>query len=127
MDLARRMYSRDLKIAAMREIEGGRRIGEVARQPDLPALKFCRMRATGTAEERPPPLEEETNLPGKGQVRQRNGAASLLRFRAVSSRKRRSPTTQTCRIRPANSAQSPAPRRRSQRIAASRKRDCWEL
>ena len=32
MDLARRMYSRDLKIAAMREIEGGRRIGEVARR-----------------------------------------------------------------------------------------------
>jgi transposase len=31
MDLARRMYSRDLKIAAMREIGGGRRIGEVAR------------------------------------------------------------------------------------------------
>ena len=35
MDLARRMYSRDLKIAAMREIEGGRRIGEVARQLEV--------------------------------------------------------------------------------------------
>ena len=35
MDLARRMYSRDLKIAAMREIEGGRRIGEVARRLEV--------------------------------------------------------------------------------------------
>ena len=35
MDLARRMYSRDLKIAAMKEIEGGRRIGEVARQLEV--------------------------------------------------------------------------------------------
>jgi transposase-like protein len=29
------MYSRDLKIAAMREIEGGRRIGEVARHLEV--------------------------------------------------------------------------------------------
>ena len=35
MDLARRMYSRDLKIAAMREIDGGRRIGEVARHLEV--------------------------------------------------------------------------------------------
>jgi len=35
MDLARRMYSRDLEIAAMREIEGGRRIGEVARRLEV--------------------------------------------------------------------------------------------
>src|SRR5258708_37578467 len=35
MDVARRMYSRDLKIAAMREIDNGRRIGEVARQLEL--------------------------------------------------------------------------------------------
>ena len=35
MELARRNYSRDLKIAAMREIDGGRRIGEVARQLEL--------------------------------------------------------------------------------------------
>ncbi len=32
MDLARRMYSRELKVAAMREIDSGRRISEVARQ-----------------------------------------------------------------------------------------------
>ena len=32
MDLARRMYRRELKVAAMREIDSGRRISEVARQ-----------------------------------------------------------------------------------------------
>jgi transposase-like protein len=35
MDLARRVYSRDLKMAAMREIDAGRRISEVARQLEL--------------------------------------------------------------------------------------------
>jgi transposase len=35
MDLARRVYSRDLKIVAMREIDTGRTVGEVARQLEL--------------------------------------------------------------------------------------------
>lgn len=35
MDLARRLYSRDLKIAAMREIDSGRPIGELARHLEL--------------------------------------------------------------------------------------------
>ena len=35
MDLARRVYSRELKLAAMREIERGRTISEVARQLEL--------------------------------------------------------------------------------------------
>jgi transposase-like protein len=35
MDLARRVYSRDLKIAAMREIDTGRSISEIARQLEL--------------------------------------------------------------------------------------------
>ena len=35
MDLARRVYSRDLKGAAMREIDAGRTISEVARQLEL--------------------------------------------------------------------------------------------
>jgi transposase-like protein len=35
MDLARRAYSRDLKVAAMREIDGGRTAGEVARLLEL--------------------------------------------------------------------------------------------
>lgn len=35
MDLARRMYTRELKVAAMREMENGRTLGEVARQLEL--------------------------------------------------------------------------------------------
>ncbi len=35
MELARRAYSRELKIAAMREIDSGRGIGEVARHLEL--------------------------------------------------------------------------------------------
>ena len=35
MDLARRVYSRELKIAAMREIDHGRTMAEVARQLEL--------------------------------------------------------------------------------------------
>ena len=35
MELARRVYSRDLKIAAMREIDGGRTVTEVARHLEL--------------------------------------------------------------------------------------------
>ena len=35
MDLARRIYSRELKIAAMREIDSGRSVSEVARQLEL--------------------------------------------------------------------------------------------
>lgn len=35
MDLARRVYSRELKVAAMREIDNGRTVAEVARQLEL--------------------------------------------------------------------------------------------
>ena len=35
MDLARRVYSRELKVAAMREIDRGRSRAEVARQLEL--------------------------------------------------------------------------------------------
>ncbi len=35
MDLARRVYSRELKISAMHEIDGGRTISEVARKLEL--------------------------------------------------------------------------------------------
>ena len=35
MDLARRIYNRELKVAAMREIDSGRTIGELARQLEL--------------------------------------------------------------------------------------------
>lgn len=35
MDLARRVYSRELKVAAMREIDNGRTVAELARQLEL--------------------------------------------------------------------------------------------
>jgi transposase len=35
MELARRLYSRDVKIAAMREIDNGRTLAEIARQLEL--------------------------------------------------------------------------------------------
>jgi transposase len=35
MDLARRIYSREMKIAAMREVDNGRTLAEVARQLQL--------------------------------------------------------------------------------------------
>src|SRR5258708_5888394 len=44
MDVPRRMYSRDLKIAAMREIDNGRRIGEVERQLELSSKLLERWR-----------------------------------------------------------------------------------
>ena len=44
MDLARRIYSRELKIAAMQEIDSGRTIGEVARQLELSPYLLDRWR-----------------------------------------------------------------------------------
>lgn len=35
MDMARRVYSRELKLTVMREVDSGRTIGEVARQLEL--------------------------------------------------------------------------------------------
>jgi transposase len=50
MDLARRIYSRDLKIAAMREIDHGRTIGEVARQLELSPKLLERWRGEWAAQ-----------------------------------------------------------------------------
>src|ERR1041384_4456495 len=49
MDLARRVYSRDLKITAMREIDHGRTITEVARQLELSPKLLERWRSEWTA------------------------------------------------------------------------------
>lgn len=35
MDLARRVYTRELKVAAMRELDGGCTVGQVARQREI--------------------------------------------------------------------------------------------
>lgn len=45
MDLARRVYNRELKVAAMREIDGGRTVAEVARQLELSPKALERWRS----------------------------------------------------------------------------------
>lgn len=62
MDLARRVYSRDLKVAAMREIEGGRTVGEVARLLELSPSLLQRWRGEWRA-------RGELAFPGMGQRR----------------------------------------------------------
>jgi transposase-like protein len=49
MDLARRVYSRELKIAAMREIDHGRTMAEVARQLQLSPKLLERWRSEWAA------------------------------------------------------------------------------
>ena len=67
MDLARRVYSRDLKIAAMREIDGGRLMSEVARHLELSPHLLERWRSEWRA-------RGELAFPGHG----RRGVTSAL-------------------------------------------------
>lgn len=60
MDLARRVYSRELKVAAMREIDGGRRISEVARHLELSPKLLERWRGEWQA-------RRELAFPGSGR------------------------------------------------------------
>ena len=60
MNLARRVYSRDLKIAAMREIDGGRTISELARQLELSPKLLERWRGEWRA-------QGERAFPGVGR------------------------------------------------------------
>ena len=73
MDLARRMYSRDLKIAAMREIEGGRRIGEVARRLEVSPQLLERWRGEWRA-------RGELAFPGIGRRGVSAGLSELQRI-----------------------------------------------
>ena len=50
MDLARRVYSRELKVAAMREIDAGRTLREVARQRELSPKRLERWRGEWRAQ-----------------------------------------------------------------------------
>jgi transposase-like protein len=67
MDLARRVYSRDLKVAAMREVDGGRTVGEVARLLELSPNLLQRWRGEWQA-------RGELAFPGLG----RRGVARAL-------------------------------------------------
>lgn len=60
MDLARRVYSRDLKVAAMRELDGGRTVGEVARLLELSPKALERWRGEWRA-------RGERAFPGSGR------------------------------------------------------------
>jgi transposase len=60
MDLARRVYSRELKIAAMREVDSGRTLAEVARQLELSPNLLDRWRSEWRA-------KGELAFPGNGR------------------------------------------------------------
>jgi transposase len=72
MDLARRVYSRDLKMAAMREIDGGRTISEVARQLELSPKLLERWRGEWRA-------RRELAFPGVGRRGVGPGLSELQR------------------------------------------------
>ena len=79
MDLARRMYSRDLKIAAMREIDGGRRIGEVARHLEVSPQLLERWRGEWRA-------RGELAFPGIGR---RGVSAGLTELQRIAELERK--------------------------------------
>ena len=79
MDLARRIYSRELKIAAMQEIDSGRTIGEVARQLELSPHLLDRWRGEWRA-------RGESAFPGTGR-RGVSPAFTELQRRAELERK----------------------------------------
>ena len=73
MDLARRVYSRDLKVAAMREIDNGRTVGEVARQLELSPKLLERWRGEWRA-------RGEAAFPGNGRQSASPGWSELQRI-----------------------------------------------
>lgn len=73
MDLARRVYTRDLKIAAMREIDNGRGISEVARQLELNPQILWRWRSDWRA-------RGEAAFPGIGRRAVPEGLSELQRI-----------------------------------------------
>ena len=73
MDLARRVYSRDLKVAAMRELDGGRPIGEVARHLELSSHLLERWRGEWRA-------RGELAFPGVGRRGVTPGLTELQRI-----------------------------------------------
>ncbi len=79
MELARRIYSRELKIAAMREIDSGRSVAEVARQLELSPKLLERWRGEWRAQGElafPGIGRRTVETPGFDQIRQ---AAELER------------------------------------------------
>jgi transposase-like protein len=73
MDLARRIYSRDLKVAAMREIDAGRTVGEIARRLELSPKALERWRGEWQA-------RGELAFPGIGRRAVPQGLTELQRI-----------------------------------------------
>jgi hypothetical protein len=63
MDLSRAVYSRDLKIAAMRALDAGSTTGEIARKYQLSPKLLERWRESGAPKVRPPSLALDTVAP----------------------------------------------------------------
>ena len=72
MDLARRIYNRELKVAAMREIDSGRTIGELACQLELSPKLLQRWRGEWRA-------RGELAFPGSGRRGPSQGFTQLQR------------------------------------------------
>ena len=73
MDLTRRIYTRELKMAAMREIDGGRTMAEVARQLELSPKSLESWRTEWRA-------RGELAFPGSGRRGARTGLTDLERI-----------------------------------------------
>ena len=73
MDLARRIYSREVKVAAMREINAGRTIGELARQLEVSPKLLERWRDEWRA-------QGELAFPGIGRRGVAQGLTELQRI-----------------------------------------------
>ena len=79
MDLARRVYSRELKIAAMREIDSGRTLAEVARQLELSPHLLDRWRSEWRA-------KGELAFPGVGR---RSAAPAFSEIQRIAELERK--------------------------------------
>ena len=79
MDLARRVYSRELKIAAMREVDSGRTLAEVARQLELSPHLLDRWRSEWRA-------KGELAFPGIGR---RNAAPAFHEIQRIAELERK--------------------------------------
>ena len=73
MDLARRVYRRGLKVVAMREIDSGRTVGEIARQLELSPKLLERRRGEWRA-------RGEAAFPGNGRQIAAPGWSELQRI-----------------------------------------------
>jgi transposase len=80
MDLTRRTYNRDLKVAAMREIDTGRTIAEVARQLQLSPTLLQRWRSEWMA-------LGESAFPGGGR-RQMPPTTAMTELRRIAELER---------------------------------------